>query len=195
MWIKVLHWIFHQHRTGWVGQRHVDSQKSMSSSTEQQSREILLSAAAGSWLRSKPVPTKTPTTAKTQKTSVSITLAACHLVKILCLFFGWLQLRHQTLKKPVLPTAVFVLKFPHRFKRKTAWSIVISHLLMSDWAKNNYTSERNMFTYLTELSVEFVLSHLPHVKVSICTMTLTETPTTAALLHHWMDRKQQMGRN
>lgn len=51
-----------------MGQGHADSQKSRSSRIEQQSRESLLSAAAGSRLSSKPAPTKTPTTPETQKT-------------------------------------------------------------------------------------------------------------------------------
>lgn len=48
---------------------HVDSQKSISSSTEQQSREILLSGAAGLMLGSNPHPTNTPTTTETQEIS------------------------------------------------------------------------------------------------------------------------------
>lgn len=48
------------------GQGGVDSQKSSSSSIEQQSADVFTSGAAGLWLRSKPDPTRTPAATEKQ---------------------------------------------------------------------------------------------------------------------------------
>lgn len=99
---RVLYCIFHQHRTGWVGQGGVDSQKSISSSIEQQSREVFMSGAAGSWLRSKPDPTKTPAATETRHislllsyTEMSLQEETSNVIRVFLFFKSWWsQLKH-----------------------------------------------------------------------------------------------------